>query len=89
QTHYAPQRSQPQTQNQINMSCCNGNCGCGSDCKCGSGCNGCGKFADLGYSENTNTSVTIISGVPMKQFPEGATEMIAAEGGHGCKCGAK
>ncbi|TXG74066.1 hypothetical protein EZV62_002645 [Acer yangbiense] len=47
------------------MSCSNGNCSCGSDCKCGSGCN-C-MYPNLGYSETTSTTQTMIAGVaPVK-----------------------
>ncbi|KAK0605904.1 hypothetical protein LWI29_031989 [Acer saccharum] len=67
------------------MSCSNGNCSCGSDCKCGSGCN-C-MYPNLGYSETTSTTQTMIAGfAPVKMFYEGSEMSFGAENG-GCKCG--
>ncbi|KAK3206262.1 hypothetical protein Dsin_020308 [Dipteronia sinensis] len=69
------------------MSCCGGNCGCGSGCKCGSGCGGCGMYPDLGFSEATSTTQTMIAGVaPVKTFYEESEMSFGAENG-GCKCG--
>ncbi|XP_065878622.1 metallothionein-like protein type 2 [Euphorbia lathyris] len=65
-------------------SCGSNNCGCGSDCKCGSGC-GCGMYPDLGATESSMTSETLIVGVaPATKFYEMG---FGEEGGHGCKCG--
>ncbi|KAK2643089.1 hypothetical protein Ddye_024852 [Dipteronia dyeriana] len=62
-------------------------CACGDSCKCGSNCQ-CGKmYPDLGYSETTSTTRTMIAGVaPVKMFYEGSEMSFGAENG-GCKCG--
>ncbi|PPD73644.1 hypothetical protein GOBAR_AA38593 [Gossypium barbadense] len=68
-----------------------------SGCNCGSSCS-CGLAAiavrtarkmnlNLGYSEKTTSTQTIISGVaPVKMTFEGP-EMGTTESGHGCSCG--
>ncbi|KAI9194059.1 hypothetical protein LWI28_002791 [Acer negundo] len=58
------------------MSCSNGNSSCGSDRKC----------PDLGYSETTSTTQTMIAGfAPVEMFYEGSEMSSGAE--NGCKCG--
>ncbi|TYG39075.1 hypothetical protein ES288_D13G274800v1 [Gossypium darwinii] len=65
-------------------------CNCGSSCSCGSGCNcgeNCSMNLNLGYSEKTTSTQTMISGVaPVKMTFEGP-EMGTTESGHGCSCG--
>ncbi|TYI48738.1 hypothetical protein E1A91_D13G268100v1 [Gossypium mustelinum] len=61
-------------------------CNCGSSCTCGDSCS-CSRNLNLGYSEKTTSTQTIISGVaPVKMTFEGP-EMSTTESGHGCKCG--
>ncbi|KAK8520627.1 hypothetical protein V6N13_030929 [Hibiscus sabdariffa] len=61
-------------------------CNCGSSCSCGDNCSCSSRSLNLGLSEKTATTETIISGVgPLKMDFE-ASEM-STESGHGCKCG--
>ncbi|XP_018489432.1 metallothionein-like protein 2A [Raphanus sativus] len=72
------------------MSCCGGNCGCGSACTCVNGCcGGCKKYPDLGFSGETTTSETFVSGVApaMKNQYEASGESNAENDGCTCKCG--
>ncbi|KAK8543423.1 hypothetical protein V6N13_136065 [Hibiscus sabdariffa] len=60
-------------------------CNCGSSCSCGDNCS-CSRNLNMGLSEKTASTETIISGVgPLKMDFE-ALEM-STESGHGCKCG--
>ncbi|XVF46751.1 hypothetical protein PTKIN_Ptkin03bG0053500 [Pterospermum kingtungense] len=61
-------------------------CKCGSNCSCGDNCS-CSRNLNVGYSEKTTTTETIISGVAtVKMNFEGSSEM-SLESGNGCKCG--
>ncbi|MBA0574590.1 hypothetical protein Golob_001780 [Gossypium lobatum] len=47
-------------------------CNCGSSCSCGDNCS-CSRNLNLGYSEKTTSTQTIISGVaPVKMSEDGA-----------------